>query len=314
MKRMIPLISLSCCIALLAFSLSRAIAADPAKSDFLVVGYLPDYRVEQIDPEITANLTDLVFFSVKAEPQGKFASKSIDAPQTKALLKTVREKYHVRTHLCVGGWERSQGFAEIAATEPSRQGFADGLTAYCTANGFDGADIDWEHPIDATEAKNYGLLLATIERTFKPSGLTLTAAMAGWQTLTPEGIAALDGLNLMSYDANGKHSTMELAQSDVKKLRDAGVPANKIRLGVPFYGRSIQQRGQTKTYAELVKASTKPIDSDEIDGIYFNGPNTIRAKTRYAKEQGLSGVMIWEIGQDAPGNASLLKVIHDEAK
>lgn len=302
------------CIALLTTLSSIAVAAEPTKSDFHVVGYLPDYRVDHIDPAVAANLTDLVFFSVRPEPQGHFTSKTLDSPQTKALFKTVRETYHVRTHLCVGGWERSQGFAEIAATEQSRQTFADGLTAYCTGNGFDGADIDWEHPKDVTEAKNYGLLLATIARAFKPGGLKLTAAMAGWQTLTPEGIAALDGVNLMAYDADGKHSTMELARSDVKKFRDVGVPANKIRLGVPFYGRSIQQRGQTKTYAELVKASTQPTDTDEIDGIYFNGPNTIRAKTRYAKEQGLSGIMIWEIGQDAPGNASLLKVIHDEVK
>jgi len=302
------------CIALLASLSASSFAADPNETEFHVVGYLPDYRIEQIDPAITANLTDLVFFSVRAEPQGKFRSKVLDAPQTKTLLKAVREQYHVRTLLCVGGWERSQGFAEIAATEQSRLTFAEGLTGYCKTNGFDGADIDWEHPKDATEAKNYGLLLATIAQSFKPSGLKLTAAMAGWQTLTPDGIAALDAIHLMSYDANGRHSTMELARVDVKKFRDAGLPANKIRLGVPFYGRSIKQRGQTKTYAELVKGASNSIDTDEIDDIYFNGPNTIRAKIRYSKEQGLSGIMIWEVGQDAPGDASLLKVIHDEVK
>ena len=45
---------------------------------------------------------------------------------------------------------------------------------------------------------------------------------------------------------------------------------------------------------------------------HFNGPSTIRAEIRYAGEQSLGGIMIWEIGQDAVGDASLRKVIADE--
>jgi hypothetical protein len=49
---------------------------------------------------------------------------------------------------------------------------------------------------------------------------------------------------------------------------------------------------------------------DQIsDTIYYNGPNTIRKKTKLAMEK-TSGVMIWELTQDAPGNNSLLKVIN----
>ena len=43
--------------------------------------------------------------------------------------------------------------------------------------------------------------------------------------------------------------------------------------------------------------------------MYFNGPETIAKKTRYAIEAGLGGVMIWELGQDAEGEASLLQAI-----
>ena len=280
-------------------------------SPFRVVGYLPDYRVEMIDPSVGRQLTDVVFFSVLPEPRGQFQSKVLQSPRTVKLLTQLRNEFHVKIHLCIGGWDRSNGFAEIASTPVSRKAFATGLTTYCRQHGFDGADLDWEHPKDAEELTNYGLLLSEIADDFKPHGLQLTAAMAAWQTLTPAGIKAVDAIHLMSYDAEGKHSTLGQAQADVRKFRDAGVPAGKLRLGLPFYGRGITDRNVAKAYSELAPAVKTP-ETDELDGIYFNGPDTIRAKTRFAQEQKLSGVMIWEIAQDAAGDASLLKSIRSE--
>lgn len=303
---------LSCLLILMS---SRILVADndPSRqtSSFQVVGYLPDYRVAQVDSTGCRYLTDVVFFSVTPEPSGRFESPVLTAPKTIELLKKLRDD-HVRVHLCVGGWNRSKGFGEIASTPDSRRSFASGLTTFCLEHHFAGADIDWEHPENATQSTDYGLLLSEISRQFHQHHLKLSAAIAGWQTLTPEGISALDGINLMSYDADGKHSTLKQAEADVEQLLKAGVPAQKIRLGVPFYGRGIKQRDLTKTYAEIA-ASRGSTDTDELDGIYFNGPSTIRAKTRFAIKRNLGGIMIWEIGQDAPGNASLLSVIHDEA-
>ncbi len=285
----------------------------PSKPDasFRVVGYLPDYRVEAIDLAIGRYLTDLVYFSVKPEPQGHIESKVLDDPKTRRLLKQVRDAHGVKIHLCVGGWDRSQGFAGIASTPMSRRLFATGLTKFCRDRGFDGADIDWEHPKDDVEAKNYGALLAEIARAFKPHRLRLTAATAAWQTLTPEGLAAIDSLHLMSYDAPQRHSTFEAAQSDIEKFLKLGVPASKLCLGLPFYGRGIADGNQVKTYAEILAAGTLPPDSDEVAGLYFNGPSTIQKKARLAVNQKLSGVMIWEIGQDGKGDASLLKLISE---
>ena len=277
---------------------------------FRIVGYLPDYRVEMTDPAIGKDLTDLVFFSVVPDPRGDFESKFLESPKTKTLLKKLRDEYKTQIHLCVGGWERSQGFAAIAATPASRKKFASGLSHYCRHHHFAGADLDWEHPQNAVESKNYGLLLSEIAHEFKPHGLRLTAAMAAWQTLTPEGIKAVDAIHLMSYDADGKHSTFEQSKIDVQKFLDAKVPAEKIRLGLPFYGRGIVQRDLAKPWSEIAPL-VKSSETDELDGLYFNGPATIRAKTGYAKQQKLGGVMIWEIGQDASGDASLLKVIRE---
>ena len=48
---------------------------------------------------------------------------------------------------------------------------------------------------------------------------------------------------------------------------------------------------------------------DEAGGFFFNGPNTLAKKVKLAKERGLGGAMIWEIGQDAKGEDSLLRQV-----
>jgi GH18 family chitinase len=132
--------------------------------------------------------------------------------------------------------------------------------------------------------------------------------------VTPVAIDAVDAFHLMSYDGEGPHSTFEMAKSDVQRLIDQGVPQAKIRLGLPFYGRGVTNRNEVKTYAEIVAAQSRPLNleklnSNDFNGISFNGPAMIRSKTEWARNQKLNGVMIWEIGQDATGDDSLLKVI-----
>jgi GH18 family chitinase len=44
---------------------------------------------------------------------------------------------------------------------------------------------------------------------------------------------------------------------------------------------------------------------------YYNGRPTIKSKVKLASEQ-VSGIMIWELGQDSFSDYSLLKTIHKE--
>ena len=88
-----------------------------------------------------------------------------------------------------------------------------------------------------------------------------------------------------------------------------GVPAEMQLLGLPFYGRQITNRNNALAYAEIKGRFRPKRGQDEAGGYYFNGPATIAKKVKLAKERGLSGVMIWEIGQDAKGKDSLLKEV-----
>lgn len=275
-----------------------------------VVGYLPDYRARSFDPESAKRLTDLIVFSAEPTTDGTLDLSRLSAmPWEK--LRQFKTAQRVRLVLCVGGWERSKGFAPVAASAELRAKFARHAVDVCLKQRLDGIDLDWEHPKDDAEHAHYASLIGELRTAFQPHGLSLSVTMAGWQSLPKAAFGLVDTVNLMAYDHDGPHSTFEGARKDVEKLIARGAPAGKVVLGLPFYGRSIKQREQATTYAELLQKYKPAADVDEVDGIYFNGPGTIRKKTEWALEQKLAGVMVWEIGQDAPGDASLLKLVRE---
>lgn len=285
-------------------------AADPP-APFRVVGYLPDYRADGFDPAAARRLTDLTLFS--AEPT---AAGGLDLSRLAKLpwdrLRAFKTEHRVRLLLAVGGWERSAHFPAVAMAADRRKAFAAEAARVCLDRQLDGLDLDWEHPKTAAEADGYAALLGELKAAFRPHGLQLTVTVAGWQPLPAGTAAAVDWVNLMAYDHPGKHATFEGAKREVDTLRAAGVPAGKITLGVPLYGRHVGTRAAT-AYRDILSAHRPAADADEAAGVYFNGPATVRRKTEYALAERLGGVMVWELGQDAAGDASLVKVIRDAA-
>jgi chitinase len=285
---------------------SRAVAADePA---FRVVGYLPDYRLAEFDPHAAKHLTDMVYFSAEPTAEGELVRGRLDR-EALQKLHLIKQQHGLKLLLTVGGWERSAGFVAMAAAAAARERFASECLDFCKEYDFDGIDIDWEHPANEAQQRDFGSLLATLKKALQTRKLRLTIAIAEWQPLPREAIAAVDQIHLMAYDAPGRHSTYEYAAEAVERVIQRGAPAEKICLGIPFYGRAIKQPNRTLTYAGIADKYQPQPATDELDGIYFNGPDTVRRKTRMAHDLRLGGVMIWELGQDAKGDASLLRAI-----
>lgn len=281
-----------------------AVAADKPR----VVGYLPEYRVGSIDPAVGKYLTDVIFFSIDPQPGKPLRHPRWEA--AKPLLMAWKKDHGVHVTITLGGWNRSSGFPKIAATEDSRRAFAEDVLKLCRDYELNGVDLDWEHPKTTQEEANYAALIIELQRVLKPQGLTLTAAVAGWQHLPEAAWQALDAVHLMAYDGPKQHATYESAVADVQRLLENGVRPEQIRLGLPFYGRGVTERNKVLTYAEIVKRLSPAPDVNEVNGVYFNGPEMCRRKWDFAREKKLDGMMIWEIGQDAPGDASLLRTIH----
>ena len=276
-----------------------------------VVAYIPDYRWAELDAEQGQYLTEAIFFSIAPEAGKPLQHPLLDDPQTSQRMQQWTRDYGVRWLVALGGWNRSQGFAAIAATPKSRREFANEAVKFCDRYGFTGVDLDWEHPETAEQEANYAELIQALKRALG-TRRTVSAAVAGWQNLPAAGWKTLDAVHVMAYDGPARHSTFEAAQADVERLQQKGVPVGLIRLGVPFYGRGITERDRVLTYAQIVQQHKPEATVDEVDGVYFNGPDTIRRKLSYGRELRLGGVMVWEIGQDASGEASLLKLIDKE--
>lgn len=147
--------------------------------------------------------------------------------------------------------EARAAFVESCVDVFLRGNLAPGVTA---AGLFDGIDVDWEFPRGADSA-NYIPLLQEFRRqmdAFRP-GMLLTVAlgpsprMYGTADLAAVG-RLVDRAGLMTYDFNGPWSSTTgfiapLATNEggsvertVNSWLDAGIPAQKLLVGLPFYG------------------------------------------------------------------------------
>jgi GH18 family chitinase len=287
-----------------------AVGAAAEPPGFVVAGYLPGYRLEAIDPQRLGPLTHVILFSVEPRADGSIDASRLPVEQTGRLQRDLQAR-GVRVSITIGGWGRSNTFGEITADAALRSTLANSLAGLCSEREIDGVDVDWEHPRTDAERAQLGEFLTELRQALEPAGRQVTIAVAPWERLAPETIAAVHRVHLMAYDNGGRHSTPEYARESVARMLEQGVPRDKLCLGIPFYGRPFEGKfGAGRTYADIVSRHQPPLDADEAAGLYFNGPHTVAAKVALAQRERLAGVMIWEIGQDAPDpERSLLESI-----
>jgi GH18 family chitinase len=287
-------------------------ASESTPAPFVVAGYLPWYRTQGFTADRMRGVTDLIYFELKPPPDGELGAQPIDA-KTLELLRTLKTSTGCRLLLCVGGGERSDGFAELAADPRALQRFIEGLRAYCRRHGFDGVDFDWEFPMGEKQLSDHAELLIRTKQAFAQDGLLVTVAISPWRDIGRRAYDAVDRVHVMSYTHRFPQARFADAEADVARMLQFGCPREKIVLGVPFFGRN--REGRSKTYAELAGNGALAAETDEHEGYAFNGRATIRAKARYAVEKRLGGMMIWELGQDSnQRGASLLEALTSELR
>ncbi|MCB2407309.1 carbohydrate-binding protein [Hymenobacter lucidus] len=281
------------------------LAVLPTFAQFRVIGYVPSWAGD-VNSVQYSKLTHINYAFLLPTATGGL--QPIENPAKLQSLVSLAHANGVKVLISVGGWNdgNDSGFESIGGNAAYRNTFVTNLVNFANQYNLDGVDIDWEYPDAGASANNHALLMQQLSTEMHSRGKLLTAAVVGTNgaSILNSVFTSVDFLNLMAYDFNNfDHSTYDYAAQSISYWRGRGLPANKTVLGVPFYGRPTWE-----SYAQLLARGASP-NADVFNGVGYNGIPTIKSKTNLAFDQG-SGIMIWELSQDATGANSLLTAIN----
>ncbi len=333
---------------------------------------------------ITANLLTHVIYAFgqidTATLTCAYGDAYIDNKNLIDLGRVKRNAPHMQVLIAIGGATFSNSFSDAALTDESRRTFVKScLDLYLGAypKVIDGFDLDWEFPGAGDTARpedvhNLTLLMQEfrhqLDEVGRRNGRTylLTAAVPAspglYQNYDLKELAkVLDWFNLMTYDFHGAwdkvtnfNAPLYRATGDadptnnvdaaVRGYLAAGVPPEKMVLGVPFYGRGwgnvpadnhgLYQPatqlpegtfgGSAYTYWDLAEHYIAQGDyvrywNDEAKApwlysatekifITYDDPESIGFKADYIRAHQLGGAMIWNLGSD---DGSLLRALYE---
>ncbi|KUJ12658.1 uncharacterized protein LY89DRAFT_688281 [Mollisia scopiformis] len=270
----------------------------------------------------------------------------------------------LKTLLSIGGWtfaHENKVFDVPAHSAEGRAEFAISTVELVKDLGFDGIDIDWEYPQNEEQAKDFVLLLKEVRVALdayaekSALGYHFLITIACPAGATEYGIMHLkemdqylDSWHLMGYDYSGAWSPVTSHGSNVYKDKvhadntqysthdavqayiAAGVPAQKIVMGMPLYGRTFQQTdglgskhggvSDAADYRDLPKpGAVEHFDPDTVATYSYNeatrelttyqGKDETRVKAEYLKTNELGGAMFWQAFQDKQGDDSLVHTV-----
>ena len=279
-----------------------------APTGFKVVGYAPSWTAGVTSGQ-WAKLTHVNYAFLN--PNEGTTAEHVPNPALLAGLVTQAHAQDKRILLAVGGWteQKNQGFEAAGRDAATAAAFADDMMGIVDQFGLDGIDIDWEWPStsDGTDQRYARLMEALCSKMHGARKLCTTAVVATSGSGIPiSTFAYVDWYNIMAYDmgTGPDHSPYTGAAAALNHWSARGLPAAKMVLGVPFYGRR-NNWTEDRTYREIVAADPNAPNADVSNGYHYNGVTTTRNKTDLALQRA-GGVMIWELSQDTTDPASSL--------
>lgn len=280
-----------------------------------------------------------------------------------AFVQLKQQYSKMRIILSVGGGGKgSENFAVVARSRSGLETFARTARALVDQYGLDGIDgtsyrlkheryliihtVDWEHPADPQQGKDYVRLLAKLREVLPaPRYVLATCLPAGQWALRNIDLSVaqkhLDMINLMAYDFAGPwgpetghqaqlYGTPTSGYSAVDYVLTQGVSPRKVILGVPVYGRSFLGStgpGQRYTgtggedgvfdYSDLPRPGAQETHDPQAgaaacvgaDGgfVTYDIPATVKQKAEFVISSKLGGLFYWHICSDARGPRSLIE-------
>jgi hypothetical protein len=269
-----------------------------------------------------------------------------------------------RLNITIGAAGQDASFTAIAPNAGLRTTFAQNIKGLLDLTGATSVDIDWEgpnapvppNPTSPELTTHYPAMLKRIKQ-------EVGASRRVYATIEPQLMLsnsvfsapnAIDGVSVMTYDigwwGNDDSNPFGLEHSLHEYVEDAteawteqpgstndrpwvfgtwgnDVPEGKLGVGLPFYGRTLDdgpgKPADAFTFSQMVAGGVSS------DGNYYtyNGrsvwgpdPDLAAQRVEYAFEKGLQHIIIWELGQDVhpntinanPNKTSLLKAAFEK--
>ncbi|MGW6391494.1 glycosyl hydrolase family 18 protein [Streptomyces sp. NPDC055103] len=283
-------------------------------------------------------------------------------------LRKLKKAYpNIKVLWSFGGWTWSGGFGQ-AVQNPTAfaQSCYDLVEDPRWADVFDGIDLDWEYPnacglsCDTSGAASFKNMMQAMRAKFGANNLVTAAvtadASAGGKIDAADYAGAaqyMNWFNVMTYDFFGAwaaqgptapHSPLTSyagipqagfnSAEAIAKFKAKGVPANKLLLGIGFYGRGWTGVTQSApggtatgpapgTYEQGIEdykvlKTSCPATGTVAGTAYakcgsnwwsYDTPATVTSKMSWAKNQGLGGAFFWEFSGDT-GNGELVGAIN----
>jgi chitinase len=354
----------------------------------IINGYVGGYRGKPIDVNaIKANmLTHINYAFVNCiDSMAVLSNLKTDTINFRLLNQLKNVNPNLKIVISIGGWTWSKNFSDAVLTSSSRALFAKTSVDIIKQYNLDGIDIDWEYPgqkgdnnrFRPEDKQNYTRMFVEMRKQLneleKHTGkkYLLTTAVGGDKSFINNSemdqvAKILDYIYLMTYDylgpkgtvghhtnlySNSAHKYASSAHQTVKDFIQAGVPAEKLVLGIAFYGKEvIASNGANNGLGQpilLPKPTERGIfsklgsgftsikenfinnngysyfwdddakapylfNSETNSFITYDDEQSTKLKSIYAKENNLAGVFFWEYFND-PAHY-LLNVINTELR
>lgn len=273
-----------------------------------VIGYLTTWNYGVYKTLDWSNLTHINIAFVNPDTNGIF--KNDMGSGLGDVVKTAH-KNGVKVLASLGGWGGSVNYPALVDDKATRDKLSENLIDFVKKYDLDGIDLDIEGDVDNSFWRYYEAWVDELRALCDDNDLLLTTAVGKWysQKISDYTFAQFDLVNMMIYDntSDYNHASYEFALDNIEYYIDRGVDAEKLVIGVPFYAR--RPDFTYMSYKNIIKANSDNFYADSYDGYTYNGRDTMLKKCELSKDYG--GIMIWDLGDDATGEYSLLNLIGD---
>lgn len=247
-------------------------------------------------PFNTFNLTKTTAFwnfNDAANPGKDLRSYVTTFNQIRSLISGTSIKLHMT--ISGGSWQTA------ISTATGRSNFANDINSIVTSQNLAGVDVDLEWPASNTEAAfaNYRAFILALRSTLGSGKIISLSLHPGYYKA---GIDAINAANHVALQMYGPQPTWWSYPQFVSAANAAisyGIPKSKLIMGLPFFGTT-GVAGEQVGYNELIAAN--PTISFAADQVVYNGKNytfngvsTIKEKAAYVCQNGLGGIMAWDL-------------------